>query len=156
MMITDSPFSDAQALLVTFQKVSVHQSGTPDDAWTDVTTTPRTCDLKRLQNVQDVLGDATLTAAHYTQIRLVVATAAIFFNEKTTGDNACAPSFTMATAGTNVTIPSGEVKLNREFDIQPNTTTLISVDFDGDKSVRQMGNGLYSMSPVISIIANQQ
>jgi uncharacterized protein DUF4382 len=155
MMIKDSPFSDAQALLVTFQKVSVHQSDTPDGAWTDVTTTPRTCDLKRLQNVQDILGTTTLTAGHYTQIRLVVATAAIFFNEKTTGDT-CAASFTMATQPTNVTIPSGEVKLNREFDIQSNTTNSISLDFDGDKSVREMGNGAYSMSPVISIVAVQQ
>jgi uncharacterized protein DUF4382 len=111
--------------------------------------------LKRLENAQDVLGAATLTAGHYTQIRLLVATAVISFNEATTGDT-CAPSFTLTQPTVNVTIPSGEVKLSREFDISPNSTTSILLDFDGDKSVREMGNGSYSMSPVISIVTVQQ
>jgi len=55
-----------------------------------------------------------------------------------------------------VTIPSGDVKLTREFDIAPNSTTSILLDFDGDKSVREMGNGSYAMSPVISIVTVQQ
>ena len=155
MAIKDSPFSDAKALLVTFTDVSVHQSDTPDGAWTKLTTGPRTCDLKRLQNSQDVLGTNTLTAGHYTQIRLLVATAAISFAEATTGDT-CAASFTLTQPTVNVTIPSGEVKLNREFDIAPNSTTSILLDFDGDKSVREMGNGSYAMSPVISIVTVQQ
>src|SRR3954465_5794428 len=79
MTLKDSPFSDAKALLVTFSEVSVHQSDTPDGRWTKATTTPRTCDLKRLQNVQDVLGTTTLTAGHYTQVRLVVSNATIYF-----------------------------------------------------------------------------
>ena len=155
MALKDSPFSDAKALLVTFTDVSVHQSDTPDGAWTKLTTGPRTCDLKRLQNSQDVLGTNTLTAGHYTQIRLLVATAAISFAEATTGDT-CAASFTLTQPTVNVTIPSGEVKLNREFDIAPNSTTSILLDFDGDKSVREMGNGSYAMSPVISIVTVQQ
>jgi len=155
MALKDSPFSDAKALLVTFTDVSVHQSDTPDGTWTKLTTGPRTCDLKRLQNSQDVLGTNTLTAGHYTQIRLLVATAAISFAEATTGDT-CAPSFTLTQPTVNVTIPSGEVKLNREFDIAPNSTTSILLDFDGDKSVREMGNGSYAMSPVISIVTVQQ
>jgi hypothetical protein len=112
--------------------------------------------LERLQNAQDILGTTTLTAGHYTQIRLLVATAAISFTEATTGDAACAASFSLTKPTVNVTIPSGEVKLNREFDIPPNTTTSILLDFDGDKSVREMGNGQYSMSPVISIVTVQQ
>jgi Domain of unknown function (DUF4382) len=155
MTLKDSPFSDAKALLVTFGDVSVHLSDTPDGTWTKLGTGPRTCDLKRLENAQDVLGAATLTAGHYTQIRLLVATAVISFNEATTGDT-CAPSFTLTQPTVNVTIPSGEVKLSREFDISPNSTTSILLDFDGDKSVREMGNGSYSMSPVISIVTVQQ
>src|SRR5512138_60 len=156
MALKDSPFSDAMALLVTFTDVSVHQSDTPDGTWTKVATGQRTCDLKRLQNAQDILGTTTLTAGHYTQIRLLVATAAISFTEKTSGDNACAASFSLTQPTVNVTIPSGEVKLNREFDIPPNSTTSILLDFDGDRSVREMGNGQYSMSPVISIVTVQQ
>jgi len=60
MTLKDSPFSDAKALLVTFTDVSVHQSDTADGTWTKITTGSRTCDLKRLQNAQDVLGTTTL------------------------------------------------------------------------------------------------
>ena len=155
MSLKDSPFGDAKALLVTFTDVSVHQSDTPDGTWTKVLTGTRTCDLKRLQNAQDVLGTTTLTAGHYTQIRLLVASAALYFTQETTGDT-CAPSFNLTAPKVDVTIPSGEVKLNREFDISPNATTSILLDFDGDKSVREMGNGSYSMSPVISIVTVQQ
>src|ERR1044071_9388674 len=94
MTLKDSPFSDAKALLVTFTDVSVHQSDTPDGTWTKVLTGPRTCDLKRLQSAQDVLGTSTLTAGHYTQIRLLVASAALYFTQETTGDT-CAPSLNL-------------------------------------------------------------
>lgn len=154
MTIKDSPFSEAMALLVTFTDVSVHRSDTPDGTWTTLTTGPRTCDLKRLVNAQDVLGTAPLTAGHYTQIRLLVASAAMSYTQATTGET-CAASFSL-TNPLNVTIPSGEVKLNREFDIAANSTTSILIDFDGDKSMREMGNGSYSMSPVISIVSVQQ
>ena len=156
MTLKDSPFSDAKALLVTFTDVSVHQSDTADGTWTKITTGPRTCDLKRLQNAQDVLGTTTLPAGHYTQVRLLVATAALYFTEATTGDTCAAPDAFKLSDPKVVTIPSGEVKLNREFDISPNSTTSILLDFDGDKSVREMGNGAYSMSPVISIVTVQQ
>jgi len=155
MTLKDSPFSDAKALLVTFTDVSVHQSDTADGTWTKITTGPRTCDLKRLQNAQDVLGTTTLPAGHYTQVRLLVATAALSFTDATTGDT-CAAAFNLSGPKVDVTIPSGEVKLNREFDISPNSTTSILLDFDGDRSVREMGNGSYSMSPVISIVTVQQ
>lgn len=151
VMLKDSPFSDAKALLVTFSEVSAHMSDTPDGSWIKVNTTPRTCDLKRLENAQDVLGASTLDAGHYTQIRLMVTRAVIYFAEGTTGDACTASAPTLGGAKADVTIPSGEVKLNREFDVPSGGVTSILVDFDGDKSVREMGNGQYAMSPVISI-----
>jgi Domain of unknown function (DUF4382) len=157
MTLKDSPFSDAMALVVKFTDVSVHQSDTADGTWTKVTTGERMCDLKRLENAQDILGTTQLAAGHYTQIRLLVATAAISFTESTSGDTCAAPdTFKFTKPTVNVTIPSGEVKLNREFDISPNSTTSILLDFDGDRSVREMGNGSYSMSPVINIVTVQQ
>src|SRR6185295_6930980 len=78
MRLTDSPFSDAKAVLVTFSGVSAHRE---DSDWTTVpfpadaggvAVTERTCDLKKLQGPVDVLGGGLLTAGHYTQIRLMV------------------------------------------------------------------------------------
>jgi len=158
MMLTDSPFSDAKSLLVTFSEVDAHKSDSTEGTWTKLpftAGTTRTCDLKKLETAQDILGTGPLATGHYTQVRLVVTSAVIYFDNATTGD-ACAPSIA-APAGrsANVTIPSGEVKLNREFDVTAATTTTMLLDFDGDRSVRDMGNGQYSMTPVIAVVSVQ-
>jgi hypothetical protein len=152
MMIKDSPFSDAKALLVTFSQVSVHKSDTPDGEWIKVAG-ERTCDLKHLESVQDLLGTETLGSGHYTQIRLLVSKAVVYFDDESTGP-ACTPT-APTTTHADVTIPSGEVKLNRQFDIAEGATTTVTVDFDGDKSVHLLPSGGYMMSPVISVVSVQ-
>jgi hypothetical protein len=160
MRLTDSPFSDAKAVLITFSEVSAHRE---DADWLKVpfpadaggaAVTERTCDLKKLQGPVDILGGGLLTAGHYTQIRLMVAKATIYFD---VAPDAAAPACTAAapvltsTNKADVTIPSGEVKLNRGFDLAADGTTTIVLDFDGDKSINQTGNGRYMMSPVIGV-----
>ena len=136
MMLKDSPFSDAKSLLVTFSAVNAHKSDTTESTWETIpfaaSATTRTCDLKKLQTAQDVLGTGPLATGHYTMVRLVVSSATVYFDNAATGD-ACATTIT-APAGrsANVTIPSGEVKLNREFDVSSGTTTTMLLDFDGD------------------------
>lgn len=158
MMLTDSPFSDAKSLLVTFSEVDAHKSDTAESSWTKlpfVTGTTRTCDLKKLESAQDILGTGPLATGHYTQVRLVVTSAVIYFDNAVAGD-ACAPAVTPpAGRSATVTIPSGEVKLNRAFDISADGTTTMLLDFDGDRSVRETGNGQYSMTPVITVVSVQ-
>ncbi len=143
MSITDSPFSDAQALLVTFSEVSVHRS--EGEGWETLTFAggagQRTCDLKKLQGPIDVLGAGTLPAGHYTQIRLHVERAALYFDNPAVGA-ACAPAIAVpAGDSAAVEIPSGEVKLNTQFTLASGGTTSILLDFDGDQSVRRLGSG---------------
>jgi hypothetical protein len=157
LMITDTPFTDARAVLVTFSEVTVHRSG--EGGFTRLPfasgATSRTCDLKKLTNAQDVLGTGTLPAGHYTQVRIVVSSAVLYFENAADGA-ACAP--TIATpAGRNVAveIPSGEVRLNREFTVSESGATTMLVDFDGDRSIRLTGNDRYMMAPVISVVSVQ-
>jgi len=160
MRLTDSPFSDAKAVLITFSEVSAHRE---DADWATVPFAPdaggavvteRTCDLKKLQGPVDILGGGLLTAGHYTQIRLVVAKATIYFDvapdPAAPACTAVAPVLT-STNKADLTIPSGEVKLNRGFDIAADGTTTIVLDFDGDKSIHETGNGRFMMSPVIGV-----
>jgi hypothetical protein len=164
VMITDSPFTDATALLVTFNDVSVHASG---GAWTSVPfdgqgITTRTCDIKRLiGGAQDVLGTAPLAAGHYTQIRLNVASAQVYFTAHSTGD-VCVPGATMpldstTDAGTPVTVSSGQLILNRQFDLAATgtTPTQLLLDFNGDGSMVQTGPGVYRMTPVVTVVSVQ-
>src|SRR5262249_13382076 len=70
---------------------------------------------------------------------------------------ACAPSIS-APSGQNAAldIPSGEVRLNRSFDVPASGTTTMVLDFNGDQSIRQMGNGRFSMTPVITVVSVQE
>lgn len=156
VLLKDSPFSDAKSLLVTFSSVSVHHTGG------DFFTVPfaggassRTCDLKKLETAQDVLGTGPLPTGHYTQLRLIVSSAAIYFDNAASSP-ACAPSIA-APGGrsASVEIPSGELKLNREFDLTATNATTILLDFDGDRSVKETGNGRFMMTPVIAVISVQ-
>ena len=155
MRITDSPFSDAKAVLVKIKELSVHREDAPWEtvAFPNAATT-WICDLKKLEGPIDVLGGAVLTAGHYTQIRFVVDTATIYWENASGAATACAADIP-APAGTfsSLEIPSGEVKLNRGFDLAADGTTTVTLDFDGDKSIQihETGNGRYVMRPVVMV-----
>jgi hypothetical protein len=122
--------------------------------------------LKKLQTAQDILGVGSLAAGHYTQLRLVVSSAALYFDNASSG-GACAPAIAApAGAAASVEVPSGELKLNREFELASGGKTTILLDFDGDKSVKLTGGGggngqgrgnggRYIMTPVIGIVSVQ-
>lgn len=152
LRLTDSPFRDARAVLVTFSEVTAHRS---DSDWTKVPfadgATLRTCDLKKLENSEDILGTGPLPPGEYTQVRLVVEGARLYFDNPSDGP-ACAAAITAPAGGmADLRIPSGEVKLNRGFMLTAEATTTMVLDFDGDRSIHQTGNGIYMMSPVIGI-----
>ena len=104
--ITDSPFNDAKAVLVTFSEVQVHHT---TNGWITVpftTGNSRTCDLKKLVGgANDVLGTGLLPAGHYTQIRLVVTQSALYFDNPA-GGSSCG-SFIDTPVGTEC--PSGNI-----------------------------------------------
>ena len=153
MKLTDSPYSDAQAVLVTFSSVSVHGTGS---AFTTMPfadgATSRTCDLKKLENgAEDVLGTVGLPSGDYTQIRLMVASAVLYFGNPSVGPACAAAIATPPGNSATVTIPSGDIRLNRPFSVAADTATKILLDFDGDRSIRETSAGVYSMTPVITV-----
>jgi hypothetical protein len=117
IVLQDSPFSDAKALLVTFSDVSAHASG--GDFFAVPFTggaSSRTCDIKKLTTAQDVLGTGPPPAGHYTQLRLVVSSAAVYLDNGSAGP-ACAPIVAVPAGRSAAVDMSGELKLNREFDL---------------------------------------
>ena len=140
LAITDSPFEEADAVIVAFDGVSVHRS---EFGWEDLPllASPRVCDLKKLEGPTDILGVATLPAGHYTQIRLSVVDAAIYFDSGPSGGAACGAIAPAAGDVYPVEISSGEIKLNRQFTLEEGSNMMIKLDFDGDKSIRENGNG---------------
>ncbi len=155
VVLTDSPFTDAKAVLVSFSEMSAHITG---GSFMPLSFTggasSRTCDLKKLVGAQDVLGTGSLPTGHYTELRLVVSTAVVYLDNPTSGA-ACGPTMAAPSGrSAGVTVPSGEIHLNREFDVKTTVTTM-TLDFFGDQSITLTGNGQYVMNPVIAVVSVQ-
>jgi hypothetical protein len=156
LFLTDSPFNDAKAFLVTFSEVTVHRAGEAGSAripFGDATSIMRTCDLKRLETAQEVLGVGALPAGPYTQLRVVVAGAAFYFDNPSTGP-AC-DRIIQAPAGRRsvVEVTTREDRIDQDFEIVAGTNAVIVLDFNGDQSVVDLGNGRYQMTPMMGVVS---
>lgn len=154
--ITDAPACGYDEVNVTIEKVRVHQSANAGEAeagWSEVVLNPsRRIDLLSLSNgVLEELGETSLPAGKYTQLRLVLA-----------GNTAAAPfanSIVLSDSGAEVALdtPSGQqsgLKLNADIDVPADKVVDVVLDFDACKSVVKRGNsGRYNLKPVISVIA---
>jgi hypothetical protein len=151
--MTDAPACGFDAVNVTVNKVRVNQSATAADtdaSWTDITLNPaRKINLLNLSNgVLESLGQTSLAAGHYTQLRLVL--------DPNTGNgmaNTVIPSGTTAEQAldTPSAVQSG-IKLNGEFDVVAGQKIDLVLDFDACKSVLTKGNGKYALKPVVKLI----
>jgi hypothetical protein len=153
MSMTDAPACGFDKVYVTVNKVRVNQSSTAtdtDSGWTDITlASPQKIDLLSLQNgIMTSLGQATLTAGHYSQIRLVLGS-------NTSGSIANSVVVTGSSTETPIDTPSAiqsGIKLTNEFDVAAGSTTDLVLDFDACKSIVSKGNsGGYLLKPVITV-----
>ncbi len=96
-------------------------------------------DLKAIQGVEQFLANKLVASGNYTQVRLEVKTVSIEGGGNTT----------------NATVPSGELKLVGTFEVALNKTTVITLDFDGEKSVVATGEGKYEFKPVIKLLVDR-
>lgn len=154
--LTDAPGCGFDQVNVTVERVRVHQNSTAGDndgGWSDIAIAggSRRLDLLSLNNgVIAELGQVTLPAGQYQQIRLVLT--------RNTGGNQMMANTVMPT-GTQEEVPldtpSGAqsgIKLINGFTVEPNKLTDILLDFDACKSVVLRGNGAYTMKPVIHVL----
>ena len=151
--ITDAPACGFDAVNVTVSKVRVHQSSTASDTdsgWSEITLSPaRKINLLNLTNgTLDALGQTSLAAGRYTQLRLVL--------DPNTGNglaNSVVPSG--GTAEVSLETPSAVqsgIKLTNEFDVAAGQRVDLVLDFDACKSVVTRGNGKYALKPVVKVI----
>jgi hypothetical protein len=157
VFLAHSPYTDARALLVTVAEVAAHRGSESDFTQLPFgapgTSLLRTCDLNRVENAQTTIGSGPLPAGSYSQLRVVVLAAALYFDNPSTGP-ACAATIP-APAGRRVVadVSSGEVRLNQPFDIVAGANASIVINFDGAQSITDMGNGRYRMTPVIGVVS---
>lgn len=104
-------------------------------SWFTIVNGSKSFDLIQLQGVKDFLGTKELGAGKYTQIRLTIEDAKLEINGEEQP----------------IKIPSGRIKLVRNFNIVDGETTTLTLDFDAKKSVHKAGSR-YIMKPTIKVI----
>ena len=151
--LTDAPACGFDAVNVTVSKIRIHRSSSASDTaagWSDINLNPaRKINLLDLNNgVLESLGETTLGAGHYTQVRLVLV-------PNTGGSFANSVVLTNTTTEVALDTPSAVqsgIKLIHEFNVQSNERTDLLLDFDACKSIVARGNGSFALQPVIRII----
>lgn len=146
--LTDAPACGFDAVNVTVSKVRVHRSDSALDTesgWTDITLNPaRKINLLNLSNgVLEALGQTSLEAGRYTQMRLVLDTNA----------NTVVPvdGKTELPLETPSAVQSG-IKLVGAFEVNAGRKTEVVLDFDACKSVVTRGKGSYALKPVVKVV----
>jgi hypothetical protein len=140
--LTDTPFEEAEAVVIRFEEVMAHRTG---GGWEEVDfadgADARECDLKKLEGPVDILGADDLPAGKYTQLRLKMVSGVINFDYASEGLDACAPDLVVPEEGLRGTleVPSGVLHLNHPFTLAVGGETTILLDFDGDKSISKKG-----------------
>jgi hypothetical protein len=151
--LTDAPACGFDQVNVTIERVRVHQSSTAGDSdggWVDIPVIngPRKVDLLSLTNgVLMELGQTTLTAGNYSQIRLVLVS-----NKSMSMSNTVRPTGAFETEMDTPSAAQSGLKLINGFTVAPAAVTDIVLDFDACKSIVQRGNGSYGLKPVITMI----
>jgi len=141
MMMVDAPAGYDQVNIVV-AGVEVHKADADlNSGWVVINNVSANYDLLTLRNgASVVLGNNTLTAGHYSQIRLIIGT----------GSNVVVDGVVFP-----LEIPSGEqsgLKLNHAFEIQPGLLYELLLDFDAERSIVHTGNGQYKLKPVIRVV----
>ena len=151
--LTDAPSCGYDQVWVTVERVRVHQSMDANDndgGWVDIPVAggPRKIDLLTLTNgVLAELGQTTLAAGQYTQIRLVLGR-----NGAGSPANSVVPTNGSETPMDTPSAMQSGLKLINGFTVQPGQLTDVVLDFDACKSIVQRGNGAYLLKPVIAML----
>lgn len=158
LSLTDSAADQYKAVYVTIDEVVVHKEGESEESWTAVALPKKTYNLLELTNgVRETLGLASLSAGHYTQVRLLIG------GNSDGGINILSQQHPFANYVIDqenevhkLKIPSGEqsgTKIVHEFDISESGTTELILDFDASKSVVVAGkSGQFLLKPTIKIL----
>jgi hypothetical protein len=166
LQITDGPVETAEHVYIQFsgleiqaadgKRTTLYYCQDPADATKTVLSetacttppAPKQLDLLTLSGGQAdfLLDDFTLTAGHYSWIRLMV-------------DTADPLDSYIVVSGTphELTIPSGMqtgMKLNRGFDVPAGGSADFTIDFDLRKSVHVTGTGEYMLRPTLRLADN--
>jgi hypothetical protein len=138
--MVDAPMIGYDSIVVPITSVEAHIADSTE-GWVTLSSEARTYNLLALTNgAEALIGQASLSAGHYTQIRIVI------------GDSCWTYLSGVKLA---LKVPSAKIKLNVDATIEAGAAYKIVVDFDAAHSIVANANGLI-MKPVLRVLTTEQ
>jgi len=139
--VTDARAWDVSKVIVSVDDIQVHKAGAEEDGeWLTVIDVKKTFDLLALSGVEEVLGSKSIEATEYNNIRMDVLSVTVTID----GEEKAA------------TVTSGKLKLVAHFKVEANGKTILTLDFDADRSVVVTGTGEVLFKPVIKVLVREE
>ncbi|MBI4188496.1 MAG: DUF4382 domain-containing protein [Chloroflexi bacterium] len=155
--VTDPPSANVTSAIVYLKNIEVHKvSGNTSEnttasgnttasenntsGWIPVIGAPPSFDLMSIIGVEQILGSANITAGSFTQIRMEVEKVVV----------------TAGGANFTAEVPSGELKIVGQFNVGGGRKTVLTLDFDGEKSLIVTGSGKAIFKPVVKLLTDNE
>ena len=132
------------SLVLSITRVEVHEANAGNESgWHTIDATTQVIDLIQLQQVMQLVANATIQSGKYNQIRL------------TLGRFPGIPAATAVINGTPtvVKVPSKLLKITGVIEVEGNRTSFMGLDFNVSESLHKLANGDVILRPVIKIVA---
>jgi len=138
--VTDAPPQDVSEILVSVDDIQVHKAGAGEaSGWITIIEEEKTFDLIKISGIEEVLGSEEIEATDYTQIRMDVLWVEVTID----GEQKTA------------TIPSGTLRIVSPFSVEKGEKTILTLDFDAEKSVKVTGTGEVIFRPEVKVLARK-
>ena len=136
--VTDQANGEITAIVITATDIQVHAADAADDAWRTVLEGEHQFDLLKVVSQEQSLGVGELAPGRYTQVRLTIQ------------------DVTITRGGEQVTaeVPSSVLRFVRPFDVVVGETTILTFDFDADRSVVTAGRRLI-LRPTVKLLVRK-
>jgi hypothetical protein len=139
--VTDKPDEDITGIQVTTNLIegSFKTTESDDSEWQVMLDDETSFDLIEVAGIEDILGEASVPAGTYNQIRMHVKSVVVTLN----GEKIEAK------------VPSGTIKLVRPVEIRAGEKTVATFDFDAEKSVVVSGADNIIFQPVVKLLVRK-
>jgi hypothetical protein len=124
---------------ITASAVEIHRASDGEEGeWIPLNITMPTFDLIELKEggLEEILASGNVSAGKYTQIRMSIEKVEVTIGEGEPQE---------------ATLPSGELKFVRPFEVSEGETTVLTLDFDAEKSVTITGAGEIIFKPTVKL-----
>ncbi len=137
--VTDAPPKDVTKILVTSSKIEAQVTGANGESgWRTILEKPPVFDLVAVTAIEASLGTNLLPEGTYQQVRLSVDKVVV----------------TVAGVDKEAEVPSDKLRVVGGFEVAAGKTTVVTLDFDAEKSVVLAGPKVM-VKPVVKLLVKQ-